>query len=206
MPRPTARQRAASRSAPGDLVLQPFGILTILLVGWLFAQFLNIMLVGLWMLLDIPGVSDLSSHVSAGQRRPDRCPHPGFPEHPARFRRRPYGAPRRRLRHRRSRVHRRSHGRSVPPSCTPAAQFAADPTWRADILEGPQLSGVREVSPDGAAAISGWRCDGAACVTSSRQWQHRQAAADLALCWKLVQRLIGKVQSNSDLCRWMFVT
>jgi small conductance mechanosensitive channel len=33
-----------------------------LLVGWLFAQFLTIVLVGLWMLLEIPGVSDLSSH------------------------------------------------------------------------------------------------------------------------------------------------
>lgn len=31
-------------------------------MGWLFAQFLTIVLVGLWMLLEIPGVSDLSSH------------------------------------------------------------------------------------------------------------------------------------------------
>ena len=88
-----------------DLLVQPFGILTKLLVGWLLAQFLNIVvgillrqwrssprlspesrlrfdqryrslrrasrrlvslgcivLVGLWMLLEIPGVSDLSSH------------------------------------------------------------------------------------------------------------------------------------------------
>ena len=57
----------------------------------------------------------------------------------------------------------------MAPNCTPAAQFAADPAWRADLLQGHQLSGVREVSPDGAAAISGWRRDGAACVTSSRQ-------------------------------------
>lgn len=30
-----------------------------------------------------------------------------------------------------------------------AAQFAADPLWRADLLEAPQLLGVREVSPQG---------------------------------------------------------
>lgn len=122
-----------------DLLVQPFGILAKLLVGWLLAQqspavagqspafrsalpqpAARIPTVGVPGLHRAGGALDADRDPRgerslqsrpAGQRRPARRPHPGFPGHAARFRLGSHGAPRRPLRHRRSGDHRRSHRR-----------------------------------------------------------------------------------------------
>lgn len=229
-----------------DLLVQPFGILAKLLVGWLLAQFLNIVVgillrqwrsnpllspdnrlrfdqryrslrrvsrrlvslgsivfVALWMLLEIPGVSDLSNHallasgallgaltlvfqdmlrdfasgltvlledryaigdqVTIGDLTGDVVDVALLSTVLCGADQRVMVIPNSQCRRVINATKFRSgcdlhltlaHGvgdlrQALATLEQAAAQFAADPAWRADLLEAPQLLGVREVSPQG---------------------------------------------------------
>jgi small conductance mechanosensitive channel len=229
-----------------DLLVQPFGILAKLLVGWLLAQGLNlvvgillrqwrsnprlspesrlrfdqryrslrrvsrrmvslgcIVLVGLWMLLEIPGVSDLSNHallasgallgaltlvfqdmlrdfasgltvlledryaigdqVSIGDLTGDVVDVALLSTVLRGDDQRVMVIPNSQCRRVVNATKFRSgcdlrltlaHGdgdprRALATLAQAAAHFAADPSWSADLLETPQLLGVRDVSPQG---------------------------------------------------------